>query len=594
MKKILIFAVCLSLALTYGSFGVLAQEDAVTAINGSVTINWNSGAAEGTYVTIFILPEIKVDGEDKTLDKVREANTIDEIDALNLAYAVTLPAEEDGEVSHSCKMGSALSTGKVYVIYNYLGLEPAWQVLDTFDHIDENDIITLVKAFNDSETPDGYESVINGDITGKNVLKASSADIDYYSAKIFDSEKTSEKERAFCQLLFGFKPGEGFDITSLIEKFNESIAWMKLRTENDTEGVLGQYNGKHWNVDIAVNSDFSTLPNDEKNAIFSRIKDAEYSSKENLENGFNTNVVLAFFRQIETTDDLKNLIDVNNAKYSSYFEEARTVVSDADLDEIQEERLYTNVLLNSANAACKTFEDIKTLFENSIPTTSSGGGSGGGGSSKNPIASTTNKYSGDFGTSSTNKGNDDGNTAVSAFKDVTDNHWAKSFVARLYNEGAIHGVSAESFAPENPITRRDFVKILVNALKIDVSDTLSAFSDVADDAYYSKYVMAAFEKGLIKGVGENLFGVNKNMKREDVALIVERLLTMYEKTLNYKGASYNDSASISEYAKEAVKVASAAGIFSGDNFGNFNPNAYLTRAETCAVICRLADFIKEV
>ena len=104
--------------------------------------------------------------------------------------------------------------------------------------------------------------------------------------------------------------------------------------------------------------------------------------------------------------------------------------------------------------------------------------------------------------------------------------------------------------------------------------------------------MTAFENGFISGIGDGAFGVGSNLKREDAAVIMARVLESYGVKSLQAGKTFNDDAQISSYAKEAVKKVSAAGIFGGDNLGNFNPKGSLSRAEACAILCRLADSVK--
>ena len=53
--------------------------------------------------------------------------------------------------------------------------------------------------------------------------------------------------------------------------------------------------------------------------------------------------------------------------------------------------------------------------------------------------------------------------------------------------------------------------------------------------------------------------------------------------------SYNDSGKILNWAKPYVTAATAAGLFIGDDLGNFNPNGSLTRSEAAVVISKLLD-----
>ena len=56
---------------------------------------------------------------------------------------------------------------------------------------------------------------------------------------------------------------------------------------------------------------------------------------------------------------------------------------------------------------------------------------------------------------------------------------------------------------------------------------------------------------------------------------------------------YNDVSSDADYY-EAVKTLSELGIFKGDDYGNFNPDSTITRAETAAVMCRLVGVQEEI
>ena len=151
-----------------------------------------------------------------------------------------------------------------------------------------------------------------------------------------------------------------------------------------------------------------------------------------------------------------------------------------------------------------------------------------------------------------------------------------------------------NFAPQDLVSRQDFVKILVNALDIELTDTKTVFNDVESGAYYEAYVMSAFEKGLVSGIEANCFGVGQNIRREDAAVIMSRVLDSYAVQGTGKQIEFGDGESVADYAKDAVAKVSAAEVFGGDDMGNFNPKANLTRAEACAIICRLADRIKGV
>ena len=53
------------------------------------------------------------------------------------------------------------------------------------------------------------------------------------------------------------------------------------------------------------------------------------------------------------------------------------------------------------------------------------------------------------------------------------------------------------------------------------------------------------------------------------------------------GASYADVTS--ENNQEAIEVLQAVGIMTGDDQGNFNPDANVTRNEMAVIMCNLLD-----
>jgi len=86
-----------------------------------------------------------------------------------------------------------------------------------------------------------------------------------------------------------------------------------------------------------------------------------------------------------------------------------------------------------------------------------------------------------------------------------------------------------------------------------------------------------------------MFGAGEVILREQIAAILYRVLG----AAVGGDAEFEDSDSISEYAKKAVGAISASGIISGDTNGNFRPQSPATRAETAKMICEAVKILKE-
>lgn len=176
-----------------------------------------------------------------------------------------------------------------------------------------------------------------------------------------------------------------------------------------------------------------------------------------------------------------------------------------------------------------------------------------------------------------------------AFNDLEQYEWARESILALAQKGVINGKGNGIFAPGDLVTRAEFTKILVGALQIEGSGTGPEFSDVSRSHWAYPYVLSAFNTGIVKGISNQWFGANENLKREDMAVLCLRAIE-YKKAwseTDNNEVTFADEGQISEYAKDAVKKLSKAGIINGKGNNCFDPDAALTRAEAAKVIYSL-------
>jgi len=180
------------------------------------------------------------------------------------------------------------------------------------------------------------------------------------------------------------------------------------------------------------------------------------------------------------------------------------------------------------------------------------------------------------------------------FTDVPGTHWAASYILDLADKSIINGKTATTFAPDDTITRAEFVKILAGVAGAEVKTAaVSAFSDVAVDAWYAPYVAWAGEAGIAKGE-DGSFNPEAQISRQDMATMLTRYIQeVAKKTLPKKNAAvaFNDAAAISDYAKDAVGMMQQAGIIGGNETGAFLPANPATRAEAAKMISVLMGLL---
>ncbi len=115
----------------------------------------------------------------------------------------------------------------------------------------------------------------------------------------------------------------------------------------------------------------------------------------------------------------------------------------------------------------------------------------------------------------------------------------------------------------------------------------STFSDVKSDAYYTNAVGWAAENGIVSGYGENRFGPDDPVERQQFATILYRYAAYKGDRMNVTGdVSFVDSAEIANYAKTAVLWAQENGIVSGKSGNRFDPAGQSTRAEAATILYR--------
>ena len=177
-----------------------------------------------------------------------------------------------------------------------------------------------------------------------------------------------------------------------------------------------------------------------------------------------------------------------------------------------------------------------------------------------------------------------------SFNDVSSKEWFYRAVTYSAARGITTGTSADAFSPNAPVTRGQFIVMLMRAYGIEPSiNTKDNFAD-AGNTYYTDYLAKAKELGITTGTGSNMFEPEKEISRQDMFTMLYRALQemgQLPKATSNKGlSSFRDRADISDYAVEAVESFVQAGIISGTG-ENLNPKGQSSRAQMVQVLYNL-------
>ncbi|NLB81508.1 MAG: hypothetical protein GX800_07860 [Clostridiaceae bacterium] len=178
-----------------------------------------------------------------------------------------------------------------------------------------------------------------------------------------------------------------------------------------------------------------------------------------------------------------------------------------------------------------------------------------------------------------------------SFSDISEYPWALTEIEYLVEKGIIRGTSQTTFSPSLPITRADFMVLLIRMLGIQ-EDITDNFVDVKEDAYYYYEIGAAKKMGYISGIGNNIFNPEEPITRQDMfsityRIIKDNILDDEDLAPLYK---YNDNLLIADYAKQPIAVLIKNDLIKGNN-NMINPVQNATRAETAVFIYRLYSML---
>ena len=117
------------------------------------------------------------------------------------------------------------------------------------------------------------------------------------------------------------------------------------------------------------------------------------------------------------------------------------------------------------------------------------------------------------------------------FKDVPVTNGFYPYVAALQNKGIINGKTTTHFGVNDPLTRGQMAKILVKGFDLPEFELEGIFENepaVALGKETRKYVSPLYLYGITTGQGEGKFGASNPLKRNQLALFVERTYNMYD------------------------------------------------------------------
>lgn len=317
-----------------------------------------------------------------------------------------------------------------------------------------------------------------------------------------------------------------------------------------------------------------------KNMVIDGLLNKKFVSEAELKTAFAQQVVLTGIKypNTEGVGHIEKILTKDNAQ-----------IAGLDLTEYQ--KLSTNSAKAKANktiadGSFSTIEQLQKIVNSaaeaamkSTPGTSQNGGRGYGESS----TKRDNSYSVVLP-----KNTDAEHEQQQPFSDLSKTEWARTSIEELYKRGIINGVGEKKFAPQNNVTREQFTVMLMRAFDIKPDGGAGHFDDAAEGAYYFDYINTAGRMGIVNGIGDGNFGVGKNLRRQDLAVMIYNISQQRNIVFEVKvNTEFADAEDVSDYAKDAVMNLANAGVINGFDDRTFRPGEICTRAQAAKIIYEL-------
>lgn len=168
--------------------------------------------------------------------------------------------------------------------------------------------------------------------------------------------------------------------------------------------------------------------------------------------------------------------------------------------------------------------------------------------------------------------------------------WAKEYIDFLAARDIVKGISEGIFDKDRTLTRAEFVTMLSRLDNTELTKETTQFKDVPSGIWYEKPVQWALLNLIATGTSYDTFSPDKSISREEMATMLYRYLAYAGCSLQKGAEKFEDSASLSEWAREAIDAMRASEIMVGTGENKFEPHKISSRAEAAKVVAKIIKY----
>lgn len=167
--------------------------------------------------------------------------------------------------------------------------------------------------------------------------------------------------------------------------------------------------------------------------------------------------------------------------------------------------------------------------------------------------------------------------------------WAAGSIAKARSRGVLSAELDKHY--QQNINRGEFCQLIAACMNVCGRELPAGktvkFTDTTD-----KSILKVASIGVVTGYSDGSFKPGDSIKRQDAAIMLQRLATALGMEEAEGGKSFADAGSISSYAKSGVDFVTALGIMNGNADGTFAPGNSITREQAVITIMNMLSALE--
>lgn len=194
---------------------------------------------------------------------------------------------------------------------------------------------------------------------------------------------------------------------------------------------------------------------------------------------------------------------------------------------------------------------------------------------------------------------------IPTMKDIS-GHWAEEDILLLASLEAVQPNNS-NFGTSLPMSRGEFARALgvIMGIKkenqqqttrrrsVAIQEPPTLFVDVPKGDPNQLYIEAIYEKGIMKGVGQDHFMPNQSItKAEATVAIIKAIGFENLAPIQQYATGYRDDQSIPLWARDAIYLSRELGLVKDNGAGYFQPGKVLTKAEAADMLVDLINYLQ--